>query len=654
MASDPGSDQLGRVIDALDEARGRPARFAAAAELPVVLSELEQWLGDERQWVSGYSNQWTSLLDDIQSARKATGATFSGFLGTGDRAEVWGEIAGVRRALKRHRRGGPDPVLRRRLSRVAQALRAALLQPEALLAAWEDLINAKSDEVALRRAYTLLALGAEQGLDGIRTSQILLEVLRNYDYRIANLRGEERIPRFQGFADRADASVEERFELCRKVLTESAANGKVVIWLRYLLAPLGEGRIIRLSEAVAIYSQDSLREAWISGERELLPPELRDGKRPHNLATMAQIPDEKTEVEADEQVSEKADDRPPFALIRIDLGEVRVAEALALARETAELLVSLAVLHGADPVIWLLTDDHVTFRDGETMGATFSAPPVFKPTLEQQSAMVSDRLPFVLSQWAEQLAPHLPLTRPDLRHAARLAYWMRRARETWEPGRLVLYDRIFEQVAGWAGFTDLGRFIDDCLRPSWPLGRIRNEITGCWSAIHNAGTGPLREISEEAWCEIALLPELEYVPLDDGGWEVNLKGVLLTLESILVHLDEQTALYERVETLAERTSSAESTLKWLENLDADFLALSGRSRRLRNALVHGGLVGEQAARSVLPFVESLATDALHTALDGLLGGEADLIGHFITRRSDQLRVIQRLRAKTPPAEALFW
>ena len=552
--------------------------------------------------------------------------------------------------------GDPDPVLRSRLRRAASKLRVGLSGDGALLSAWEDLLKAWSDEVAFSRAATLLALVSEAGLDVDEVVKGLEQLLRDSALRVAKLRGEP-TGAFNSLNERAGASVVERVNLCRKLLSLPPTRGRVVVWLRYLLAPLPEGTTIDISDRVTIYSKDALAAAWDADVNERLPPELREGKRPHNLASMAGIPEEDEQdpdpAEQGPPDDEEADDRPPHALIRVDLGEVLVAEAVDLARETADLLVSLAVLHGADPSIWLLTDDYCKFIDDKAAGASFSAPPVFVPSLEQRSAMLSDRLPHVLDEWAERLALHLPMTRPDLRRGAQSAYWMRRARETWEPGRLVLYDRVFEQVAGWAGFTDLNRFIEDCLRPSWPLGRVRNEITNSWAAVHRAGSGPFREMSTEAWAEIAARPSLEYEPRDDGGWVVNLRGVLLELDFILARLQPLSPLHERIEQLSKRTADAKATQKWIKALDNDFVALRGRWRRLRNALVHGGPVGEGSTQSVLPFAEWLTTDALHTALDGLLAGE-ELIDHFLERREAQLRVSERMRLGDLPADTIFW
>jgi hypothetical protein len=647
------SSNFDGISDALEEARRRATRYPALAEPGVVLSELEAWLEDERQWASGYSHQWTSLLDDLGASHAGLGKHLQAHMRAGNLAAGWQELSALRGMLKGKRRGGgPDPVVRRRLMQLAVPLRAALLEVDALLAAWQDLCESSTTPEAQARARNLATLLGEAGHDPEETPKELEQVLADSAARVAALRGEP--VTFGSWTERAEASEKERLELCRQLLSKPSVVGDVVIWLRYLLAPLEPGTIIKVSEGVSIYAQRTLREAWIADDQERLPPELRNGERPHNLATMARLPDEEEEEEGTELWKDPDEGRPPHALIRIDLGRVPFAEAQALARETAELLVSLAVLHGADPSIWLLTGDYASFRDGKASGASFTAPPVFEPTFEQDSAMRSDRLPFVLSQWAEKLGPHLPLTRPDLRRAAQLAYWMRRAQESWEPGRLVLYDRVFEQVAGWAGFTELDRFLEDCLRPSWPLNRIRNEITNCWSTAHSAATGPFEELSEQSWKEITDLPEVEYVPREDGGWEVNLKGVLLRLGFILKRLEPESALHERIVRLRERTASPKATQTWLKELDDDFVALRTRTRRLRNALVHGGPVGEDAARSVLPFAEWLATDALHTALDGLLADKGDLIDHFLSRRGMHLRVSERLRAGEAAAEVLFW
>ena len=100
-------EQLGRVSHALDQARRSPTRFAGAAELPAVLSELEEWLDDERQWSSGYPKQWKSLLKDLAEAQRAVGEKQHAYFEAEGRDGAWRELDDVQRALKDDRRGGP-------------------------------------------------------------------------------------------------------------------------------------------------------------------------------------------------------------------------------------------------------------------------------------------------------------------------------------------------------------------------------------------------------------------------------------------------------------------------------------------------------------------------------------------------------------------
>jgi hypothetical protein len=391
----------------------------------------------------------------------------------------------------------------------------------ALTAIWDDLVGAKTYELALAEARRLLEFAAEQGYGAEPMAGRLRDILQDFELNVRLVRGES----VEGVdpTARAGADLGELFGLARSVLSEAPRKGEAVVWLRYTLAPFAAVGHLKLSETVSIFSEKWLRAVTHEEATDDLPPELVGENVPFALGSL---------IGEDEEEDENAFDHVPRALIRIDLGEVLTAEALALARETAELMLSLASLHGADTNIWLLTQDHVVFVDGEETSASFSAPPVFTPTMEQGSAMRSDRLPQILTEWAAELSPHLPLTSPELRRGAQLALWMRRARETWESGRLVLCDRIFEQVAGWTGFDDRRRFIRYYLRPAWALGRVRSEIMHCWMAIYSAGSTPFQVLGAEAWKEIRVDPEIEFELLN-LGWSVNLRGVLLRLPFLL-------------------------------------------------------------------------------------------------------------------------
>lgn len=240
-----------------------------------------------------------------------------------------------------------------------------------------------------------------------------------------------------------------------------------MLWLKYTLAPMSVDRLA-LGQAVTLYSARWQRSALLDGDDSLLPEELRGATDDSHIALLANAPfrAEGEDAAKEEDVGEEI----PDALIRVELGKVSTTEALPLARETAELIVSLASIHGGEPSTWVATRSFIRYYDGREFGASFHAPPVAGLSYVHRQALRSDPMPEVIDEWADDLPAHLPIRRPDLRRAAQLALWLRRSRESWEPARIVLCDRIFEQIAGWAGVTDRRLFTTEYLRTSWARG----------------------------------------------------------------------------------------------------------------------------------------------------------------------------------------
>jgi hypothetical protein len=235
-----------------------------------------------------------------------------------------------------------------------------------------------------------------------------------------------------------------------------------------------------------------------------------------------------------------------------------------------------------------------------------------------------------------------------------LLVWLRRARQAWEPGRLVLCDRIFEQVSGWAGVADRGRFVREHLRLAWALRQVRSEIVGSWYALVNANSAlsSERAMTEEDWRQIVADPEIAF-EMRDRRSRVSLQGVLRRLDFLLDRTAPASPVHERLTRLQNRTRNGRATASWVDGLCADFDVLQRRALRTRNALVHGGPVADATARDILPFVETLAVDALHTAIEGELRN-ADLVDYFLDQRAAREQCLHRLRNNDPAHEALFW
>jgi hypothetical protein len=640
----PNESNCERAVYGLGEVeRGMP--FEADPGLALLVGELDEWLEDDRQWLGAFTHQWVSLLDDVVASRHASGPSLSDFVEQS--AAAWAEIGACRSVLKKSKHGKAlDPSIRRRLQRAVRTISEQLLERGALSAAWDDLLAATDFLSARIQARRLFGFIEAQGLDSRELTKSLRELLEDEKATVKMARGES--SEREDHNQRAGLSIPERVGLGHALLAAPPRQAETVIWLRYTLSPLRAGRL-KLGDAVEIFSAAWLRETLAGEGVEHLPRELREDKHGH-LALLANVPPGGDE---DDGPTPKEEEEIPEALVRVALGQVSTSEALALARETAELIVSLASLQGADPSIWLLTDSYVRFYNGREAGASFHAPPVMKLSLEHRQALKSDSMPEFVEEWASDLPAGLPLLRRDLRQAARLALWLRRSRDTWEPGRIVLCDRIFEQVGGWAGMGDRRRFCSEFLRISWALQRVRREITNCWHGLYAARLNLDPTLKDGAWEEIKANPGLDYQDGELGRHHFNLSGVIRQIDFLLERVTPDTPLHERLTRLKSRTATGQTVAAWIEELMHEFDAFQQRERRVRNALVHGGPVSDEMAASVLLFVDWLAADALHTAIKGLLA-ESDLVDYFLDRRADHEKCLVRLRGGDDPADALFW
>lgn len=631
---------LDRALDALSTAERAP-HFPVEPDLTVIIGELQSWLEDDRQWLAAYARQWSSLLADVDAARRAVGQELAQHL-DGSQAG-WREIAACQKDLKgQNGKKIFDPALRRRLQRAVAPIATSLREPDALGAIWDDLIASSDHAVARREARRLALFIQAQGHDPKRLLRQLEDILRDDKFAVDLARGGH--PGSEAHGKRAGFDEVERVALARDALNAPPRRADAVVWLSYSLAPLGRDTL-RLGDAVSLFRASWLRSVFAGEIDAELPPEAQKLDEYSHLPMLAGAPPDDKDKKDEEEI--------PHVLVRVDLGTVATAESLALARETAELIVSLATLVGTDPAIWILTESHVTYYDGKESAASFHAPPVFQPNLDQQSALQADPMPEVVSEWAADLAPQLPLVREDLRQAAKLALWMRRSRETWEPGRIVLADRVFEQVAGWAGVTDRDRFVRQHLRLSWAFRRVRLEISNCWRAVYASRLNRDQAFSERAWEEIEDDPALEFEERMGGGWSVNLAGVLLRLDFLIENVAEGTLVHERLSRLKGRTASGRAAFQWVNDLLADFDTLEPRARRVRNATVHGGPVSDEMADAVIDFVEWLASDALQAAIRGLLS-DGSLVDWFLNRREVFENLHERLRRNEAPFGALFW
>jgi hypothetical protein len=624
----------------------QPIPFELDAGLRALIEELTEWLDDDRQWASGHSEQWKSLLADVLGARSAAGPHLRRHLA--GVVSSWDELTALKGQVGGRGRGAPEPSLRQRLSRATRAIGDCVLEAEALEVAFDDLLESNDHLDAREAARRLVRLVEAQGLPSAEVVKDLTSILEDNLWFVKTARGERH--ERDDIRRRAGLAPAQRIELARSALGGRDHIEDAVIWLEYTLAPLPSGHLA-LGDAVELFTTDWLLEAIAEERHEELPLELRAPQESHsnlrNLLRLNPDPDEDAEKQPEDWW------KSPVAFFRVELGLVEISQALQLGREAAELIVALSVLSGSHPELWQPTGSFVRVLGGREADASFYAPPLRSVSMAQHDAMKSDVMPELAVGLGQNLAGHLPVRDVRLRRAARLALWLRRTRETWEPGRVVLAGRVLEQIAGWAGVGDRVLFESEYLKLAWALRRIRLEISnafrGIWAAHHDRD--PL--LNDGGWEKVLADPSIAYEERPDTSYTISLRGVIEKADFLAGLLDSGSPAGERLTMLADRTASGKATADWIVELEREFDVLKSRERRSRNALVHGGAVEDEVAASVLLFVDWLAADALHSAIEGILEG-TELLDYFIDFRARREQCRSSLEAGEKPSSALFW
>lgn len=635
-------------------ARLKAPLFVEVPQIIDLLDELESWLADDRQWRSGSPHNWTSLIDDLRAAIGDLGPLLSRAVHDKNRA-AFVDLKRVR-AEFRDNSSPPDGSLRRRLARLATALRESLLTDDALTGAWGDLLNARGWRQSRSAARVLLRLAETRGHAAESLATRLGRILADNADALAVERGEK--PEEGAFRRTAGSTIEERLSLAETAIISIPQRGKAVVWLLYAFARRLWPPVLEVGAQVTLYDVEWLRSVVQTGNAAYpLPPELEADLQSISLL----LPPLDPEVPKEGPLPPlgprpKEDEEVPRVAVRLDLGSVQIAKAEAVARSSAEALVALADLQGAESP-WVIEDSYSMYIDGRRGAGTFAAPAAFSPTTAQRVAMSTDITSEVIGRNAERWGPHFPVLDSGMQQATHLLIWLRKAREAWAPGRLILCDRVIERVAGWAGLSSPRRFVDDYLKLPWALHRMRSELAGiAWMAFNSLGeVGHLdrvwRERFKAAHDEIRWDPDLEF-DLGESSWRVNAQAVVGKLKWLAERVPDDSPAYERAEYLQRRLAGGTQAAAWAHDLMREFETIDARARRLRNTLIHGGPAIERGAEETLPFVESVAVDALNISIEGRFDG-VDLVDFFLDRRARSEAILADLKSGADPAEALW-
>jgi len=613
-------------------------------EVRDAVDELRLWLSDDRQWGSQTRGRhWQSLIDDVVASLHALGDAAKRHLAVDAAIRELGECKVPFNADK----APTDAALRRRLSRAVDSITERATVVEALTAAWEDLersaLAGREDEPAGRH---FLSLAAWLGHD---TDSFVMRLT-------PHLTGTGEI-RAAGAWHPPDPTktqtLDERFEAIRTFLAELPWRTRTIIWLRYRLAkvdwPDSGTPTIEIGEHVRIFDGNWLRGcmAHPRGDHNL-PPETVD-RGMWMLRSFCGLRDSD-----DGEVHVVVEDPPesPTAFIRFVLEDEIVGHAVDIARSNAEAIAALGTLHGMAPEIWRLDESHVGIA-GDNQGGSSSPPSVEQPTWDERRAVLEDTTSQIIRDLADQLAGHIPIRDPELERAATLLGWLRGARSSPAPLRLVLCDRVIEAVCGWAGIARPDAFVREHLIPWWAYMRIRHVVSN--AALMLFWDHPARRAGTEAadqveWDEIVACGPLE-LRLEPRP-TISLRGIVSEAEWLLERVPEGSDVAKALREVRERTTTGPAADSWWQENCEHARQLERRRQRTRNALMHGGPQAPATVENVIAYAERIAIDALYASLDGKLRGH-NLIDHFLDREKQLADTRTRLADGAAPAEVLF-
>jgi hypothetical protein len=619
-------ERLERVEAALRGAR-HPPLFPETVDLSLLVRELESWLADERQWRHAYTPSWKSLVRDVRRSVIAYPPSVLASAGGGDGLRDELDLCAREIAEKELPR---EELLRRRLGSICTRLREGLTSPGARAAAWDDVISRSgSAQEAKSASKRLFSLTAWAGLD----TRALLEAIE------FSLQGQGQLPL---------APASHRLRRAGERVVEAPRTATIAVWLRLLFAPLRAGTL-SVGPLVTLYQADWLASRFDQPDAGAPQDIVQDDGILRQFCRV-------DEVLASTQPTVAKHVETPTALARIEVTDATTQDAVARARRTAATLGALGTLYGAEPTLWQVDHSYVTFRDGRRAAATSAAAIVESPTITERIGVSRDPTSGLLRHNAERLGRHLPVEGGRMGEIAELLLWLRDARSSPPPSRLVLCDRAIETVSGWAGVASPRRLVERHLIPLWAHRQMLGEVRAI--AIELFYNDPRRVFPKDddrhqCWADLVTDSALRLREVAEAGDYSALSALISHMAMLGAGLPADHPQHDRVEQIDRRLRTPKAAQRWFSELVELGNANEERRSRTRNALMHGGPLAEATAEVLIPFAQYMADEAIARTLNAFLDGE-DAPAAFIKLEDKLVLMRRRLSMNGPVHEALVW
>lgn len=513
---------------------------------------------------------------------------------------------------------------------VEAALEAMAASPM-LGAAWDDLCAAyEHDEHAGLcefRTRTLAELVELRGTDWRSTAKTIGRVLFDDRFVLSELGaidiGQGPPADLKDPNAPAGLSLEERFQLARRTLTEQTPSGNVLVWVCFANASVSNV-YLKVGD-VELFGHQLWSEGIVhtfAGQQPLR--EFEDPPRWH----FDHLPEE------------------PFVLVRIPLGDFGLMGAAERGRSIARDLVRAARPHSE----WRLVSGAAVFVDSgndrrgwigpsisdRPLGPTERFAPAFEPTGIE------------LAHLDEDVVGRIIGGNDAVHDALRDIEW---AEAVWDvedvPQRLALSTRLIERTLP----TPAGSH--------WSK-QVKRYLGRWWAEREARGL-----IMDSAHAAVDLLDSIMSSDHANSGWrqklmrdcggagsQTRLDETLRLAPQLVGDMPEGSLQRRVVNELSEHAASPAGWAAFLNHKQKVFDILLARLVRQRNAVLHGADTEPAVIESVLPFALELQSFVMHTQFSAAVAGEL-LLTALERNRIRIERIHQRLASGERPEVAMF-
>jgi len=564
------------------------------------------WLNDKRPYERRHKQGWQSSILDFRYAVRRVGPELANAL-----SKELAQCSLIAQSLLTEVASKTPAGFRAMLVAQQVANRTAfetllirLTDPHVRIAAWKDVASVchsstKSYEELARLRDLFWAVMQTGHYNPLRVATKLGGVLGDNAFEILSTRvalGDIDISKIATHPQPGEsAGLDEgsRLSLCERLLAAPSKQAHHVVWLAFQNAYLHrmgqEVGVITFYDAHWIRSCLETRGSFPNE----FPAELRDED---SLFRLDFLPEERATV-----------------LARIDLGANVFADPVQVAREQAEAVVALAGFR-AGGSRWGLLQGYLHAIDGRVaaMGA-FMLPrdidslprsPEFDPTSDYLMEIETD------------LAPHLPVSNPDLLEIIDAVHAWQDASKQEPLSSIILYVRILELVAARVGYDRWFEYVDDYFAAAWVREAIYRTLH---VTVYEAAFTHIEGLSDSQKQEKREL-QLSIFRSKSYGHDTDLGKALKAMPTFVGFYPLHHRLTRKVEGVTAQLSSSATITTLRDELDERWGLARSRLQRIRNALAHGGPIEVESANTVHHLAEQLAAWSLHLSLRGILNG----------------------------------